>query len=244
MTKNYPLILAHRGAKGLVKFENTFEAFDKALEVGADGIELDVRKTKDNILIINHDPSINDIIIKDKTYEELLTITKSLGYILPKFEDVLIKYGNITLLDIELKETGYEEEIITLTTKYLSYDKYFIKSFRKSSIIKIKELDKNIKTSLLIGERYNEDGILGRFYEVFPKKLLKKTNCDVLSPNRLLLILNYLKRVSKYNIPINVWTVNEEKELRNLMKSKYCPKYIITNYPDLAIKIREEIYKK
>ena len=50
MTKNYPLILAHRGAKGLVKFENTFEAFDKALEVGADGIELDVRKTKDNIV--------------------------------------------------------------------------------------------------------------------------------------------------------------------------------------------------
>ena len=79
---------------------------------------------------------------------------------------------------------------------------------------------------------------------MFPKKLLKKTNCDVLSPNRLLLILNYLKRVSKYNIPINVWTVNEEKELRNLMKSKYCPKYIITNYPDLAIKIRDEIYKK
>ena len=44
--------------------------------------------------------------------------------------------------------------------------------------------------------------------------------------------------------PLITAITNEEKELRNLMKSKYCPKYIITNYPDLAIKIRDEIYKK
>lgn len=244
MTKNFPLILAHRGASGLVQHENTIESFDKAIEVGSDGIELDVRITKDNILVINHDPNIDELIIKDNNYDDILKYTNKLGYTIPKFEDVLIRYKNKTILDIELKEKGYEKEIINLTTKYLDYDKYFIKSFKKEVIIKIKELDPNITTSLLIGERHSDSGKLGIFKELFPKKLVKLTKCDILSPNRLLLILWYLKRVSKLNIPINVWTVNKEKDLRKLMKSKYCPNYIITNYPDLALKIRKEIFKK
>ena len=244
MDKNFPLILAHRGASGLVEHENTIEAFDKAVEVGSDGIELDVRKTKDNILIINHDPTIKDNLIIEKTYNELLEITKSIGYDLVKFEDVLIKYGNKLILDIELKEYGYEEEIVKLTTKYLTYDKYFIKSFKKLSIIKIKELDPSIITSLLVGQKHSDSGRFGLIKEIFPKSLIKETNCNMLSPNKLILILWYLKRVSKYNLPINVWTVNKEKDLRKLMKSKYCPNYIITNYPDLALKIRKEIFNK
>lgn len=243
MHNKYPKILAHRGASGLVKYENTFEAFDKAIQVGADGIELDIRKTKDNILIINHDPTINNILIKDATYNELFEITKTIGYLLPKFEEVLIRYGNKTLLDIEVKEEGYEDEIVNLTKKYLDYDKYFIKSFKKDVIIKIKEADENITTSLLIGERHSDFGFFGRLHELFPKKIINNTKCDMLSPNRLLLVLFYLKRVSKLNIPINVWTVNTEKELRKLMSSKYFPDYIITNYPDLALKIRKEIFK-
>lgn len=241
--KNYPLIIAHRGASGLVEHENTFEAFDKAIEVGADGIELDIRRTKDLILVINHDANIEDLIISEHTYQELLNKTLSIGYILPKFEDVLIKYQNIILLDIELKEVGYEQDIISITTKYLKYENYFLKTFNITSLTKIKEINPLIQTSLLIGEKYTQHGFFGRIKEVFPSGIFKKYKCDILSPNQYLFVFWYLKRMAKRNIPVNVWTVNKEKTLRKMMNSKYCPKYIVTNYPDLAIKIRSEIKK-
>ena len=52
--KNKPLVIGHRGASGLVKFENSFEAFQKAIDIGCDGIECDViigAKTKDLVIL-------------------------------------------------------------------------------------------------------------------------------------------------------------------------------------------------
>ena len=61
-------IFAHRGASGLVPFENTIDAFSKAIELNCDGIELDVRQTKDKVMIINHNPDIGGLIINDHNF--------------------------------------------------------------------------------------------------------------------------------------------------------------------------------
>ena len=55
-----PLVYAHRGDRSRAA-DNTIEAFDLAVEAGADGIELDVRRTIDGVLIVSHDPSIGDL---------------------------------------------------------------------------------------------------------------------------------------------------------------------------------------
>jgi glycerophosphoryl diester phosphodiesterase len=55
-----PLVLAHRGASAVAP-ENTIAAFVKARELGADGVELDVRRTADGILIVHHDPEISGL---------------------------------------------------------------------------------------------------------------------------------------------------------------------------------------
>ena len=80
-----PLKIAHRGGSGLWP-ENTMAAFDNAIAAGADGIELDVHLTKDNVLVVHHDESLKPAIargpdgnwvqhtrprIKDLTLEEL-----------------------------------------------------------------------------------------------------------------------------------------------------------------------------
>ena len=68
-------IIGHRGAK-LLAPENTIASFEKALEHGVDEIECDVRVTKDNVAVLNHDahlhdPSGSQLLIKDHTYDEL-----------------------------------------------------------------------------------------------------------------------------------------------------------------------------
>lgn len=75
-------VWAHRGASGYAP-ENTLDAFRKAVEMGADGIELDVQMTKDGELVVIHDETIDRVSngkgwVKDYTYEELknLILTK------------------------------------------------------------------------------------------------------------------------------------------------------------------------
>ena len=68
-------VWAHRGASGYAS-ENTLDAFRKAVEMGADGIELDVQMTKDGELVVIHDETIDRVSngkgwVKDYTYEEL-----------------------------------------------------------------------------------------------------------------------------------------------------------------------------
>ncbi|HOH18739.1 MAG TPA: glycerophosphodiester phosphodiesterase family protein, partial [Bacilli bacterium] len=64
-------IVAHRGASGLVPHENTLEAFQKAIDVGADCIELDVRKTKDQQIIVIHDDHLLEAVVKETNYADL-----------------------------------------------------------------------------------------------------------------------------------------------------------------------------
>jgi glycerophosphoryl diester phosphodiesterase len=52
-----PLVLGHRGASA-VEPENTVAAFERARELGADGVELDVRRTADDVLVVHHDPEV------------------------------------------------------------------------------------------------------------------------------------------------------------------------------------------
>lgn len=75
MNQEKTKVWAHRGASGYAP-ENTLDAFRKAVEMGADGIELDVQMTKDGELVVIHDETIDRVSngkgwVKDYTYEEL-----------------------------------------------------------------------------------------------------------------------------------------------------------------------------
>src|SRR4030065_1388004 len=85
---NKKLIVAHRGAPGYAK-ENTIKSFGKAMALGADMIEFDVRRTKDNIFVVYHDGFIQGRAIKALTYEEISQITRNQGFNIPVVEEVL-----------------------------------------------------------------------------------------------------------------------------------------------------------
>lgn len=142
------MFIAHRGLFNEQIRENTISAFDNAFNNGYDGIELDVRLTKDNIPVIIHDSFLSRVsngkgLVKEYTYNELAKlnfgITKKEK--IAKLEDVLTKYQNRIII-IELKEK------IDITKYLNNQNEYYICSFNYNHIKEI-PTSKNYKRGII-----------------------------------------------------------------------------------------------
>jgi glycerophosphoryl diester phosphodiesterase len=124
------LIVAHRGASAEAP-ENTLEAFDRAIEVGADMIEFDVRRARDGRLVISHDP-VRGRAARLPTLEETLRLTK----------------GRIQL-DVELKESGCEREAVELLRAHFAPSDFYVTSFLAPVLSEIRAIDPAIRTGFI-----------------------------------------------------------------------------------------------
>jgi glycerophosphoryl diester phosphodiesterase len=123
-------IVAHRGASSEAP-ENTLAAFARAIEVGADMIEFDVRRTSDGSLLISHDP-IRQPARDLPTLEETLRLTQ----------------GRIQL-DVELKEPGCERDAIDLLLRYFPLSDFCITSFQATALHETRAIHPGIRTGLI-----------------------------------------------------------------------------------------------
>lgn len=116
-------LIAHRGAHdiGLSIQENTMASFDRALEIGCHGIELDVQTTADGILVVNHDPTLNrlwgqDVAINRLSFNELRALLPTL----PSLTEVINRYGKQMHLFIELKTPFHATQALAETLQQLT----------------------------------------------------------------------------------------------------------------------------
>lgn len=236
MTK--PIIWAHRGASGYCP-ENTLISFQKAIDMKANGIELDIQLTKDNQIVVCHDETIDRTsngtgFVKDYTLAELKALNFNKTHPeyehaeLPTMKEVfeLIKPSDLTI-NIELKTGVFfyphiEEMILALTKKMGMEDRVIYSSFNHYSIVKIKELDPSARTAFLYSDgpidmpdyakKYGVDALHPAFYNIqYP---------------------DFMEDCKKYGIEVNVWTVNEPQYWDAC--GKYGVHAVITNYPDQA----------
>ena len=211
-------VVAHRGASGLVSFENTLDSFEKAIEVGSDMVEFDVRKTKDNVLVVFHDRIFADMPINLATYSELENEASVRGFHLPTFSEVLQLCHNRIFMDIEVKDHGYEKRLVHELHKYASVNEYWVKSFDDRVSFCVKEIDNRIQTGLLLGKAKAK--FRRRMTELFPLRRLKACKADFVSPNFRLLHFGFLMRMRLYRYPVYVWTVNDEAMMKKLYDKK------------------------
>ncbi|MBP3326623.1 MAG: glycerophosphodiester phosphodiesterase [Coprococcus sp.] len=233
-------VIAHRGASALAKHENTLEAFDIAIQIGADMVEFDIRTTKDNIMVVFHDDNINGKRLKELTYQQLNKIAGTMNYHVPTLEQVLDKCRGKIHLDIELKEAGYEERVIEAVKSRYSYHEYSMKSFNRKVVENIKKIDKNIKTGLLVGKE--EASIAERVREYFAEGSTLKLGCDFVSPYYKMMTWGFLFRMKKRNLEVYPWTVNKEKSIRRLLRKNIDG--IITDRPDIAIQLLKKMKRQ
>lgn len=224
-------IIAHRGASYLANHENTIEAFQLALEVHADAIELDVRQTFDKVLIVFHNEQIDGVSIHTLTYQQILEMQNTLGYQIPTLEEVLILGRSKTHFLIELKEAGYEKRVLSMVNSYLSYEEYSIQSFLDIIIRRVKKLDTSVNAGLLIGVR--DADLSTRFNEYFPVRRLNACHADFVSAHYLIATPEFILRMKHAGFPVYVWTVDTPKTISYYLNLDIAG--IITNRPDVGI---------
>ena len=141
---------------------------------------------------------------------------------------------------MEIKEEGYEKEIVELLLKYFNKDQFVMTSFYDSCIRKIKDDYPDTKTGLILGISKAKNPILTRVSEFFPHKRCREAKADILVPHRRLLWFGFLDRAKRENKPVFVWTVNDQRRIWKMLHDERIDA-IITDKPDLAISLRNKM---
>jgi len=196
------LKVGHRGAKAYAT-ENTIESFKKAIDMGANAVELDVRISGDAHLIICHDDNLKkvfgkDVRIKDATLKELKELTEDR---IPSLEEALHFLGNkVVKILVELKESGYEKEVLDLIKKEKLEDRIIIVSFIEEALSRVRTLDKKIETGL----------VYAKFKK--PIEAALKLNAQYLIPLYRFVHRRDIAKAHKSNLKVIVWTINTKKD--------------------------------
>ena len=239
-------IYAHRGASGYAP-ENTLRAFALAADMGADGVELDVQISKDGRLVVFHDDELSRLTgftgsVADYTYAELCrmpvihAVDATERDVAPLLEDVLALLHERGLsVNIELKNSraafpALEEKTLEAVEKAGMREKTIYSSFNHYSLLKVHRLDPNAVCGLLY------DAML---YQ--PWDYARQLGVQALHPHfsEPTFVTGEVEAAHRLGLSVNVWTVNEEADLRRMAEMN-CDG-IISNYPDVALRVLREV---
>lgn len=218
---------AHRGASEYAP-ENTLLAFYSGILMGANGIETDVQKTKDGILVLFHDDTLfrvtgEDGAIKDYTYEELLKFNVKKAGLSDKIvtlEDFLKKFSHRDItFAIELKYEGYEKEVVDLIKKYNLLEKTVVTSFNFNCLVNLKKYAPEIKAGYLTDSDSKK---------IFDK--MTKIGIEEYCPKASLVTKDKVKKWHEMGFNVRAWGVFDEE----LMKRVYdaAADGCTVNFPD------------
>jgi len=237
-------VIAHRGASREAP-ENTSAAFEAAITLGADAVELDVRKTADGELVVHHNASRRGIPISMLTYPALVRLSRHEP---PLFETVLDLCAGRIAVDVEVKEPGYEAEIIEAASRRFPRDRLLYTSFEESVITTIKRLAPDARCGLLLGPGRLRSR--AQRYEALPFDLAERCGADLLAVHQWLAPVHGRSRrvpgtgliaeAHARGFPLMVWTVDGPQRLRSYLADGRVAG-IITDLPGVAVETRRAL---
>jgi glycerophosphoryl diester phosphodiesterase len=225
---NKILKIGHRGAKGYEP-ENTLVSFEKAIQMGADGIELDVHLSIDGHLIVIHDETIDRTtngkgVVNQLTLEELKSFRINDINEIPTLEEVLDLVNQRCFVNIELKNQDTAEKVVQLIEHYISdknwsHAHFLVSSFDWNALQQIRFLNDEIRIGVLTETDLDLAISFARFMKA-----------EALHPDFQLLTNDYVTKIQEKGILVFPWTVNEPDDIQK-MKSFHVDG-IITDFLD------------
>ncbi|NHJ21702.1 MAG: glycerophosphodiester phosphodiesterase [Candidatus Lokiarchaeota archaeon] len=218
MSKKIELV-AHRGASDQVP-ENTLRAFEKAIELGADYIEFDVRKTKDNELIIIHDPLTLRTtkylgFVNKMTLEKIKTLKIKINQEIPTLRELIELSGNKIRLLCEVKVRGIAKLLLKILEEMSVTKSTLIISFKHDVLHRIQKLNNDIQVG------YLEPRGLGWLFEpLFTKQIIKKAKLhkiNLINIQKWYLKKSMVERAHQNGIRVFTWTINSERQLKQAL---------------------------
>ncbi|MEA3337989.1 MAG: glycerophosphodiester phosphodiesterase family protein [Chloroflexota bacterium] len=223
--RSRPRIVGHRGAKGLAP-ENTLAAFRVAIEVGADGVELDVQRSSDGHLLVFHDDDLQRITgVPGKLVEWPLARLKELdagshfgpqfaGEPIPTLDEVIASLPRDCWINIEAKRStwasdGLENAIVDVVRNWNLYERTVISSFNPAALWRIARMDHQIPLGLLYAPHMPL--WLGT---AWPRHFLRLQD---LHPHFSQVTPDLVQQARQAGQAVNTWTVNEPAEMQAMV---------------------------
>jgi glycerophosphoryl diester phosphodiesterase len=191
-----PLLLGHRGLRRPGEpAENTITAFDRALELGCDGFEFDVRRTADNRAVICHDPHYLSCEVAAVPYTQISGLSL--------LDDVLARYAGRAFLDIELKVPGLEESTLAALKAHQRRSDFVISSFFPRILQQLHSLDAHVSLGFLC----DRDSSLAHWREL---------PGDYVIPHLSVLTHDLVAEFHAAGRKVLAWTVNRAEDMSRL----------------------------
>jgi glycerophosphoryl diester phosphodiesterase len=229
-----PKIYAHRGASADAP-ENTLAAFDLAVTQNANGIELDVTLSKDGVVVVIHDDTVDRTTngqgrVRDLTLAELQALDAGQGERIPTLEEVFRHIGRRLSINVELKtgsglSSALTERVAQLVSAYHLEESVLISSFSPINLRKFHKHLPGVEIGLLVLPHMAKKWFWGWFHH------------DALHPYYSDVDQSLVEAVHRKNREINVWTVDDPDEILRLAALNVDG--IITNRPQHTRQVLE-----
>lgn len=233
-------IIAHRGASGITGEDNTLRSFRLAIDLGCDFVETDVRRTRDGRLVCFHDEAVRGVPrgrVRDLTLEELRAAS---GIDVPTLEDTVHlfepKEAGCTGLDLELKEAGYERDVLDITHRESPRPELVVTSFLEEAVGRFASLAPDIETGLIVGKPAAGPGVEpndAAFAELAAR--LERCGAKFLALHHRWLCPGLFESADLAQVPVWVWTLNSPARIAEVLR--FPVHAIATDRPDYAAEI-------
>jgi len=219
--------IGHRGAKGHCT-ENTLESINLALEMGVDGIEIDVHLCASGELVVFHDFTLDRLSdgfgeISTKSYEQLQELRIKGDYKIPLLTEVLDLIEGKCSINIELKGQHTAKGTCAIISKYIDkgweYSSILVSSFQENELLEVKKINSNILIAILSKASVEEAIEWG-----------KVLNATAIHPSLGIITRQSVIDAHNEGFNVNVWTVNEPEDIARMIE--FGVDGIISDFPD------------
>ncbi|MBN1472692.1 MAG: hypothetical protein JW925_13010 [Syntrophaceae bacterium] len=221
------IIIGHRGAMGYEP-ENTLSSFAKALELGVEGVELDVRLCKTGELVVIHDARLRRITkssgyVKDTTLADLKKFDAGKGQTIPTLEEVVDFIEKRCMINIELKDEGVAEPVADIIRSFIKRgwetSHFMISSFDHHELKRFHEGMPQVPFAPLIAAKPID-------YACFAQTM----KAHAVNPAADFVDWVFVKDAHQRGLKIIVWTVNNPDDIKKMIDMGVDG--IISDYPD------------
>ncbi len=232
------LVLGHKGYSAKYP-PNTLSSFKKAIEYGADGVELDVWRTKDGEVVVSHDRNLEkvagvDVDIKKPSYEELQDF-KIEGEPIPLLREVYEALPNDAIINVEIKDTDAVKPSLKIAVEFDALDRTLFSSFNIKALKILRKLNKEARIGILVGGLNEVFTIPSHIYSVKANYLNIPHQISGVGEFTARALIHFYRL---FGVRVGIWTPNSPDDLQ-LFEGLY--EMVITDEVERMVKYRDEL---